>query len=108
MGAPFLFGSPMPNANTGADLVALRRKITKLVARNAISMVQNAIDAVNEGGQHQTIKYLFEMIGLFPAVVGEDVPEQESLAQRLLESLGMLEVTQTQKAANVTGRQPVE
>jgi hypothetical protein len=49
-----------------SDLSALRRQITDQAAQNAVAMVQHAIDAVNEEGQYQAIKYLFEMVGLYP------------------------------------------
>ena len=71
------------------DLSALRRRITELVARNAVAMVQQAIDAVKEEGQYQAIKYLFEMIGLYPAVTDGDNEAQSSLAQTLLDQLGL-------------------
>jgi hypothetical protein len=74
------------------DLGALRVAITELVARNAVGMVQQAIDAVKEEGQYQAIKYLFEMIGLYPAVVQGESPVQESLAWTLLQQLGLREV----------------
>lgn len=71
------------------DLSALRRRITELVARNAVAMVQQAIDAVKEEGQYQAIKYLFEMIGLYPAVAVDEDEAQSSLAQTLLDQLGL-------------------
>src|SRR5437763_7863671 len=80
---------PRDPIDCAADLSALRRRITELVARNAVSMVQQAIDAVREEGQYQAIKYLFEMIGLYPAVAQEDSESQDSLAQVLLEQLGL-------------------
>jgi hypothetical protein len=79
----------IPNATT--DLSALRQQITELVARNAVPMVQQAIDAVNEEGQYQAIKYLFEMIGLYPAAPADDSPLQDSLAKTLLRQLGLPE-----------------
>src|SRR5438105_814304 len=77
---------PLDNA---ADLSALRRQVTELVARNAVSMVQQAIDAVREEGQYQAIKYLFEMIGLYPAASQDQSPVQDSLAKTLLDHLGL-------------------
>jgi hypothetical protein len=56
-------------------------------------MVQQAIDAVREEGQYQAIKYLFEMIGLYPASAQEDSETQDSLAQVLLEQLGLASVS---------------
>jgi hypothetical protein len=71
------------------ELSALRQEITALVSQNAVVMVQNAIDAVNEGGQYQAIKYLFEMIGLYPPSGDEYQPGESSLATILLEQLGI-------------------
>ena len=71
------------------DLAELRRKITVLIAQNAVGMVQRAIDSVNEEGQYQAIKYLFEMIGLYPAAGSGEEEMEESLAQRLLQHLGL-------------------
>ena len=73
------------------ELAALRRKITELVARNAVTMVQNTIDAVNDG-QYQALKYLFEMIGLYPALSDEAASEDASLAAILLRHLGIQEI----------------
>src|SRR5438270_13680373 len=77
---------PLDNA---ADLSALRRQVTELVAKNAVPMVQQAIDAVREEGQYQAIKYLFEMIGLYPAAAEDDSRVQDSLAKTLLDHLGL-------------------
>ena len=91
------------------DLSALRRRITELVARNAVAMVQQAIDAVKEEGQYQAIKYLFEMIGLYPAVAGDDDEAQSSLAQTLLDQLGLdADIEEKPAREKVTGRNPVE
>jgi len=76
---------------SSADLATLRRQITDLVAQNAVSMVQQAIDAVREEGQYQAIKYLFEMIGLYPAAAQDESRAQDSLAQTLLDHLGLPE-----------------
>src|SRR2546430_16245621 len=78
-------GTRARQAGSPEDLSELRRKISELVAQNAVPMVQQAIDAVREEGQYQQIKYLFEMVGLYPAVAQEDSESQDSLAQLLLE-----------------------
>src|SRR5438874_8252542 len=69
------------------DIAALRDRITGLVAQNAVAMVQCAIDAVREEGQYQAIKYLFEMVGLYPAVAGSEDVKQDSLAEILLKQI---------------------
>jgi hypothetical protein len=75
----------------GADLSALRRQITNLVAQNAVVMVQHAIDAVNDEGQYQAIKYLFEIVGLYPAAGDDESPVEDSLVKTLLHHLGLPE-----------------
>src|SRR5438874_8598600 len=80
---------PRDPIDCAADLSALRQRITELVARNAVAMVQQAIDGVREEGQYQAIKYLFEMIGLYPAASQDQSPVQDSLAKTLLDHLGL-------------------
>jgi hypothetical protein len=75
---------------SAAGLATLRQQITDLVARNAVSMVQHAIDSVNEEGQYQAMRYLFEMVGFYPAAAQEDSPAQDSLARLLLDRLALL------------------
>lgn len=82
-------------ASPPLELAAVRRKITELVTQNAVPMVQQAIDAVREEGQYQAMKYLFEMVGLYPATAQEDSPGEDSLAGILLAALGLPEVTPT-------------
>jgi hypothetical protein len=74
-----------------ASLPELRQKITDLVSRNAVAMVQCAIDGVMEEGQYQAIKYLFEMVGIYPAVSGEGDAPEDSLSKVLLRHLGVPE-----------------
>lgn len=54
-------------------------------------MVQQAIDAVHEEGQYQAIKYLFEMVGLYPGSAAEHSPVEDSLVKTLLQHLGLPE-----------------
>jgi hypothetical protein len=89
-----------PVDSGGEELSELRRKISTLVAQNAVPMVQQAIDAVREEGQYQAIKYLFEMIGLYPASVQEDSEAQDSLAQILLEQLGLTPVQTSKRVSH--------
>lgn len=98
-------GTRARQADPPEELSELRRKITELVAQNAVPMVQQAIDAVREEGQYQAMKYLFEMVGLYPTVAPEDCEAQESLAQCLLQQLG-LPPSQTVKPT-LEGRKPL-
>lgn len=70
------------------DLKALREEIRELVGSNALAMVEIAIEEVDKG-HYLAMKYLFEMIGLFPesATAREQAPQEESLARTLLRRL---------------------
>ncbi len=76
-------------AGADASLPELRQRITDLVARNAVAMVQRAIDGVMEEGQYQAIKYLFEMVGIYPVVTGDTDEPQDGLSEVLLQHLGV-------------------
>ncbi len=112
-----VFGVIMPKrASTAAtfavDLPSLRREVTELVAKNAVPMVRQAIDSVTEEGQYQAIKYLFQMIGLYPAASPDESPLQESLARTLLERLGLPEIAMQEPVERaekiITDRDPLE
>jgi hypothetical protein len=100
------------DASPPLDLGDLRRKITELVAQNAVPMVQQAIDAVREDGQYQAIKYLFEMIGLYPAIAKEEPGQEDSLARILLAQLGLPEFAKSDEEPGqrrkTKGLHPVE
>ena len=105
-------GTRAKEAGSPEELSELRRKIRELVAQNAVPMVQQAIDAVREEGQYQAIKYLFEMVGLYAAVAQEESGSQESLAQLLLDQLGLASIQPGKHASRgrreVSDRHPVE
>jgi hypothetical protein len=74
------------------DMEGLRGHISNLVCADAVEMVSTTVDRVKKG-QYQAMKYLFEMIGLFPATAVPDVPQEDSLAGMLLSRLGIQEET---------------
>jgi hypothetical protein len=72
----------------GTSLELLRQQITKLIASDALDMVAATVDQV-KNGQYQALKYLFEMVGLYPAASGEEAAQEDSLAKILLSRLGI-------------------
>jgi hypothetical protein len=72
------------------DMEGLRGHISNLVCADAVEMVKTTVERVKKG-QYQAMKYLFEMIGLFPATAVPDVPQEDSLAGILLNRLGISE-----------------
>jgi predicted site-specific integrase-resolvase len=69
------------------DKADLRRQIDTLVMQSGLAMVEKTIKEVNEG-HYQALKYLFEMIGLYPAPVVAEKAD-DSVALRLLTRFGL-------------------
>src|SRR5437867_7781874 len=72
------------------DLAAIRQQITDLVRDQAVPMVEITISEVDKG-HYAAMKYLFEMIGLYPAATQEETEGEDSLARTLLRRLGLPE-----------------
>ena len=70
-------------------LEQLREDIQKQVGNEAQAIVEGLIEEAKKGYCSQA-KYLFEIIGLYPVMAGQEVPER-SLAQTLLQRLGFPE-----------------
>jgi hypothetical protein len=87
---PRKIAEPAVGGEAGESLTidALRPQITKLVANAALDMVSTTIKQVKEG-QYQALKYLFEIVGLFPAVSTEETPQDDSLGAVLMSRLGI-------------------
>jgi len=85
---------PASTANRGArkpvDLEALRQQISNLVGNHAVDLVEVTIGEVDKG-HYLAMKYLFELIGLYPATEQEVLPGEDSLAKTLLRRLGVPE-----------------
>ncbi len=82
---------PLPEQRPGMDLAEIRRQIADLVGKGAIEMVETTIDQV-EKGHYLGMKYLFEMIGLYPATSSDEASAPDSMAAILLRRLGLADV----------------
>jgi hypothetical protein len=95
----------MPAQQAHADLAEVRRQIDDLVRNRAIEMVETTIDQVGKG-HYLGMKYLFEMIGLYPATSTDDTPAQDSMAAILLRRLGLPEVQMSEPAVTKDSADP--
>jgi hypothetical protein len=77
------------------DLAQLRDQIKALVGNDALGMVETTIEEVGKG-HYLGMKYLFEMIGLYPATGVEETPARESVAGILLRRLGLPEAPEAE------------
>ncbi|MCU1303041.1 MAG: hypothetical protein JWQ87_3325 [Candidatus Sulfotelmatobacter sp.] len=72
-----------------ADVVKVRENIKNMVWNAAETIATQVIAAANEG-QLAAVKYLFEVVGMYPATEEtKGTPEEDSLAYILLKRLGL-------------------
>jgi hypothetical protein len=81
------------------DLVSVQKEITNLVGDGAVGMVETTMKEVGKG-HYLAMKFLFEMVGLCPAITPEEAPREDSLARMLLCRLQLPE--ETNPGAEVT------
>jgi len=73
------------------DLEVLRQKIANRVGNKALGMVSSTINEVGKG-HYPAMKYLFEMIGLYPEGGQGELPQgEDALAKTLLRRLELPE-----------------
>ncbi len=72
------------------DLAEIRQQIATLVGNDAVGMVEVTMEEVGKG-HCLGMKYLFEMIGLYPATGEDGVLVPDSMAAILLRRLGLPE-----------------
>lgn len=69
------------------ELDTVRRQITNLVGNRALEAVDQTIEQIKRGN-FQAMKYLFEIVGLFPVTApAEAAAPDDSLARKLLSYL---------------------
>ena len=73
------------------DLPALRQLITNMVGNEAEGMVASTINEADKG-HYPAMKYLFEMVGLYPEGGQAEAPQgEDALAKTLLRRLDLPE-----------------
>jgi hypothetical protein len=78
--------------DTPVEIAQVRETITRVVGNKALQMVKTTIAGVGNG-HYLAMKYLFEMVGLYPAAVSDERGPQDSLVKILLRNLGIPEET---------------
>ena len=92
------------------ELSAVREEIKNLVGNAAAEMVRNGIAEANEG-HYAAMKFLFELVGLYPANDGgAEGDDGDGLAKALWSRLGVgeAEVTNVSPAKSGSGSDAVE
>jgi hypothetical protein len=94
------------------ELGTIREQIKNQVGNAAEEMVAAGIEEANKG-HYAAMKFLFELVGLYPATAPVEEEGQDGLATTLFKRLGVAEFTGTEvtkecEAAAVAGNDAVE
>jgi hypothetical protein len=82
------------------DLAAVRQKIANHVGTKAFDMVKVLTSDAATKGNLPVMKFLFEMVGLYPVTEPESDPEEKNcLARTLLERLGLDDEVESEEEA---------
>ena len=87
--------SAVKAAPKSVNLAEIRRQISDLVGNGAVGMVESTMEEVGKG-HYLGMKYLFEMVGLYPATSTDEAPMEDSLAAILLRRLGLPEAPKSE------------
>ena len=75
-------------AKTSEEIQKVRNSVTNMILNSSEEMAARVVHSVTEGGQVDSLKYLWEMAGMFPFEAGEN-GERDSLAKILLARMGL-------------------
>jgi hypothetical protein len=76
-------------ARTPEEMQEARDQVTNVIVDASVDMTKRVVQAVNERGSVMGLQFLWKMAGMFPAPEGRDRPGRGSLAQSLIEQLGL-------------------
>lgn len=81
---------PKYSLDVPVNIPNVREQIIRLVGNEALEMAKSIVKLAGDGN-YLAMKYLFEMAGLFPAIVSTELASEESLSKILLRNLGIPE-----------------
>jgi hypothetical protein len=86
------------------DMEKVREEIAQLVGNSALKMVQSTIEHV-QGGKYAAMKFLFQIVGLYPAPKKQEDDSEDTIATLLLERLGLSEETPLERSYQGFGQE---
>lgn len=103
-------GAKRPTAVKGSrkpvNLADVREQIAARVGHDALDMVETTIEEAGKG-HYLAMKYLFEMIGLYPATAPDEALPEDSMVRTLLRRLGLPEEPAPEDAVTKDSRAEV-
>lgn len=78
-------------ARTPEELQSVRNKVTRVIVDSSVEMAERMVQSVGAATSVAALRYLWELVGLFPVATAEAPEEQDSLAKELMRGIGLSE-----------------
>ena len=81
--------APDAQAKSKEEIERLRNKVANVILDHSVEMAMRVVQSVTEGGQITTLKFLWDVVGLFPEGKNAGDEDPDTLAKILLERMGL-------------------
>jgi len=71
------------------EMQSARNRVVNLIVDSSVEMTERVLRSVSERGSVQTLRFLWEIAGMFPVTPEAENIEQEEATKALLEKLGL-------------------
>ena len=78
-----------PKAPSKEDIQRVQNRVTNVILDGSVEMARRVVQTVAEGGQITALKFLWDVVGLFPPGERSDEESPDTLAKILLERMGL-------------------
>jgi len=80
---------PDPKAKSKEEIQRVQNRVANVILDNSAEMASRVVQSVTESGQITSLKFLWDVVGLFPAGKAADEESPDTLAKILLERMGL-------------------
>jgi hypothetical protein len=90
------------------ELQNARNRVTNVIVDASVDMTRRVVRSVNERGNVQALRFLWEIAGMFPAAATTASDERGSITKSLIESLGLCRDAASTQGKGSNGKADVE
>jgi hypothetical protein len=90
------------------ELQNARNRVTNVIVDASVDMTRRVVRSVNERGNVQALRFLWEIAGMFPPAATTGGDDQGSMAKSLIESLGLYRAPGSRPGVGNDGKADVE
>ena len=94
---------PDPKAKSKEEIQRVQNRVRNVILDGSVEMAQRVVQSVNESGQIASLKFLWDVVGLFPKGEQTEDESPDTLAKILLERMGLEDDDAEGESRNASG-----